>query len=127
MRKFLSITALFLLGIFVASAQNDKQVSKIMGDLQQACQMTADQSAKVQPMVQNFAKIKAQNKQQYGADKASLKAANETNRKNLKANLLTVLSQSQMDQYEAYLKQQHEEKKAAKSGNGGGAQQGGGE
>jgi len=108
MRKFLSITALFLLGIFVASAQNDKQVSKIMGDLQQACQMTADQSAKVQPMVQNFAKIKAQNKQQY-------------------ANLLTVLSQSQMDQYEAYLKQQHEEKKAAKSGNGGGAQQGGGE
>jgi hypothetical protein len=119
MKKFLSIAALFLMGMIAANAQDDKQVSKMMDQLQQGCQMTPDQAAKVKPMVQSFVSIKLQNKKQYADDKPALKAANETNRKNLKANLLTVLSSTQMGQYEAYVKQQREEKKGMNSGSSG--------
>jgi len=123
MKKLLSIAAIFLMGILAANAQDDKQVNKMMDQLQNGCQMTPDQAAKVKPMVQNFVNVKMQNKKQYADDKTGLKAANESNRKNLKANLLTVLSTTQVGQYEVYVKQQKEEKKEMKSGNNSGSGQ----
>jgi hypothetical protein len=85
MKKYLSTTLLLLSAIMFSCAQGntqEKRVTKMMNDLQQACQLTADQSAKVQPMVQTFVKIAADNKQKYAGDKNARKSANESNRAN---------------------------------------------
>ncbi len=130
MKKIVAIAMVLLAGIMVSNAQakrEDKQVTKIMNNLQQACQLTPDQATKIQPMAESFVNTRMANRQKYAGDKASLKTANQTNRQNFKANLATVLSADQIKQYEAYVKQQDQQKRAGGAGRSGGEGDDGGQ
>ena len=110
MKKYFLILVVFLFaGITFAGAQNargQKQVDRIMNNLQQACQPTPGQSSRMLPMVQNFVNIRMQNRKKYAANQDAFRAANQDNMKNFRANLATVLSPQQMQQFKAYMKQQ---------------------
>jgi hypothetical protein len=124
MKKYISIAVAFLIGVITLNAQNaphavvsqDKQVTRLMAELQQACQLTPEQATKVQPIVQSFVNTRAANRQQYGSDKTSLHTANQSNMKNFKASLSTVLSADQMNAYEQYKKQRKGMKRGGESG-----------
>jgi hypothetical protein len=96
----------------------EKQVAKLMEDFQEACKLTPDEAAKVQPIVQTFVNARIASIKQYGQDKQSLKPAMETNRKNFKASLSAVLSPDQMNAFEQYMKQKVEERRNANGQDG---------
>jgi hypothetical protein len=97
----------------------EKQVAKLMEDFQEACKLTPDEVAKVQPIVQTFVNARIASIKQYGDDKQSLKPAMETNRKNFIATLSVVLSPDQMNAFEQYMKQKAEERRNANGQDGG--------
>jgi Tfp pilus assembly protein PilV len=107
MKKYLSVIVLSFAAITLSFAQNakeDKRVNKIMNDMQQACNLSPDQAAKVQPIVENYVQVKVENGHKY-ASKDSLKMANQENLKNFKKDLLTVITPEQVKQYYVFEKQ----------------------
>ena len=97
----------------------EKQVAKLMADIQEACKLSPDQAPKIQPIVQTFVNARISSIKQYGEDKQSLKTAMETNRKNFKTSLSTVLTPDQMTALEQYMKQKAEARRKADNQDGG--------
>jgi len=127
LKKYLWIAVVLLAGIVACNSGNknganmssEKQVEKLMGDMQEACKLTPDQVTKVQPIVQTFVNARISSVQQYGEDKQALKSAMETNRKNFKASLSAVLTPDQMTAFEQYVKQRAEARRKADGQDGG--------
>jgi hypothetical protein len=126
MKRYIMILVVLLAGIIACNSDKksggslppEKQVAKLMDDLQEACKLTPEAAAKVQPIVQTFVNARIASKKQYGEDKQSLKPAMETNRKNFKTSLSTVLSPEQMTAFEQYMKQKAEERRNANAQDG---------
>ncbi len=119
MKKIVAIIALFFAGVVFVSAQEanqNKRVGKIMNRIEQACHPSNEQASKVLFFVQQFVKTARDNKQRYGNDKVSLKAANKVNKQNFKENLSQILTPEQMNQLAAY--KSNERKQATQGADG---------
>ncbi len=108
MKKFVSIIALFFATtVFVYAQQDARQVnrvSKIMANIEKACNLSNEQASKVLPVVQFFVKTSFENRKQYANDKNALQAARKTTRQNFKESMAKVLTPDQMKQLEQYMK-----------------------
>jgi cytochrome c553 len=118
MKKLILTLGIVLSGIAFVQAQanesSDKNFTVTMNTINTACHLTADEMTKIKPFVTQFVQTKEANKQKLGGNPEGLKAANRTNNQQFKSNLQTVLSDDQMTQLTAYMKQQ---RAAAKKNN----------
>ena len=117
MKKNISIIAALCLGlVFGCSKTNreQKQVTKIMDMIQQTCQPTPGQAAKLHPLVQNFVHTRTENMEKYNNDRQGFINAMQAARKTLKDSLTVLLSPQQMQQLEQHIQNN------SQKGNGGG-------
>lgn len=93
--------------LLAAGCSNDnKRETKIIANMNAACQLTPDQKSKVAPLIEDFLKVKRSNEDQYASDPAGLKKANEANRQDYLKKLQTVLSPEQYEEFQAYTAKQ---------------------
>ncbi|HXB12052.1 MAG TPA: hypothetical protein VNZ45_08715 [Bacteroidia bacterium] len=126
MKRYIMVAFVLLAGIIgcnsdkknAANMDPEKQVARLMADFQEACKLSPDQVAKVQPIVQTFVNARIASVRQYGEDKQSLKPAMEANRKNFKESLSVVLTPEQMTAFEQYMKQKAEARRNANQDGG---------
>ena len=112
MKKLILTLGIFLSGIVCLQAQEaqggnqDKQVANITSKLTTACHLTSDQVTKIQPFVKQFVQTRNDNKEKLSSNKEALKTANKANRQQLAANLKTILSADQMQEFKSWMQQQ---------------------
>lgn len=85
MKKILLTAGICMLSFLGVQAQStstsgptvDQRVDNMLKKLTTTCNLTPDQVTKAKPIVEEAIKAKMANKEQYGSDKAKLKAANQ--------------------------------------------------
>jgi hypothetical protein len=114
MKKLILTIAIVLTGIFSVNAQEQSgPADRMVNDYTNAAQLTPDQAAKIKPMLDNFITVRKTNKEKYANDANGLKAANKTNKENLKAQLKTVLTAEQIEKLDEYQKMKKERQEKA--------------
>lgn len=117
MKKLIVTLGIFLSAVLGVQAQQanvsvEKQVTHLTGKITDACHLTADQTTKIKPFVQQFVEARKADKDKYANDQNGMKSAMKTNRMQLENNLKTVLSADQMTALHNYWKEQRKERKA---------------
>jgi len=128
MKKIILTAGICMVSLFYAQAQQanakasipfDQKVNKMVGVLTATCKLSADQVAKVQPIIAQAMKEKMANREQYSTDKQKLKAANQATRKETNEKLDAILTpeqQSKLAAFEQQRKAQIQKNKAAGTG-----------
>jgi len=113
---------LLVIGCNNEQKQVDKMTTKLVGKINSVCQLTPDETTKLQPIVGNFLKLRKANKDKFGSDMDAFKKANESNRKSFIDTLKTILTPDQFEKLKTAFQQQR-----AKQNEQGGDQDGGGQ
>jgi hypothetical protein len=124
MKKLLLTLGIVLVGIACNNGQKqaDKMTSKLVEKINSVCQLTPVQTSKIQPLAENFIKLRKANKDKFGSDQDAFRKANESNRNTFVDSLKSILSPDQYDKLKTFFQQQR-----AKNGQGGGDQENGGQ
>ncbi len=83
------------------SAKVERSTEKIISKLKEVCNINEEQTRRVRPFVETYAKACAANKEKYAKDPDGLKLANKTAIDNYIEQLKTVLSPDQIQEYVA--------------------------
>lgn len=118
MKKYIFYFAASVMALIMGCSRNtqQKQVDKLMGNIQQACQLTPDQVNKIRPMVQVFVDARMAARKKYGDDQDAMRKYADSARKDFKTKLSTVLSQDQMQQLMQHMKEQREQRRSRQPG-----------
>lgn len=130
MRKIILTTGILFGSLLCVQAQQttsstqptfNQRVEKMLNKLTTTCSLTPDQVEKARPIVAETIKARMANQQQYGSDKAKLKAANEAVLTKENAKINAILNADQQTKLAAYEK--HREEVAEKRNSSSGDQQ----
>jgi predicted component of type VI protein secretion system len=125
MKKLALFLGILLIGIGCNSGtssekKEETRASKIISKMNTICQLTSDQSARLQPIVENFIKTKIDNRDKYASDQTALRKADSTNRTNYVDSLRKILTP---DQFEKLKSARKMNKQDGKGGDNGGEQE----
>ncbi len=125
MKKLALFLGILLIGIGCNSGtssekKEETRASKIISKMTTICQLTSDQSARLQPIVENFIKTKIDNRDKYASDQTALRKADSTNRTNYVDSLRKILTP---DQFEKLKSARKMNKQDGKGGDNGGEQE----
>lgn len=118
MKKYIFVFAALVMALIMGCSRNNaqKQVDKLMNNIQQGCQLTPDQANKVRPMVQDFVNARIAARKKYGDDQEAIRKFADSARKDFKNKLGTVLSKDQMQQLMQHMKEQRDQRRAQQPG-----------
>lgn len=118
MKKYIFVFASLVMALIIGCSHNNpqKQVDKLMDNIQHGCQLTPDQVNKIKPMVQDFVSARIAARKKYGDNQDAMRKFADSARKDFKTKLSTVLSDDQMQQLMAHMKQEHDQKRAQQPG-----------
>ena len=116
MKKLILTCSLLIAGVCIAFSQAKTQApapapapasanaggaEKMMAKMKSIITLTPDQEAKIKPMMETFAKAKAENKTKYATDPKAMKEANEKAKETYKSQIKTVLTPDQQEKMKA--------------------------
>ncbi|HTA28265.1 MAG TPA: hypothetical protein VK809_10775 [Bacteroidia bacterium] len=128
MKKLALFLGIILIGIGCNSGastekKEETRASKAVSKMNTICQLTPDQSAKLQPIVENFIKTKIENKDKYANDQSALRKADSTNRTNYVDSLRKILTPDQFEKLKSARNQAKMNKQDGKGGGDNGGEQ----
>lgn len=122
MKKLILTFGILLIGIGCSNTQKqeEKMKAKLIDKINSVCQITPDETNKIEPIAENFIKQRKATKDKYGNDKDAFKKANQLNRVQFMDTLKTILSPEQFEKLKTAFQQQ----RAKQEGQGGEQQEG---
>lgn len=123
-KKIILLVGIILVGIGCNNEQKkmDKMTNKLLTRINNACQLSSDQTAKIKPLTEHFIELRKATKDKYSNDQEAFKSAMEINRSKFLDSLQTILTPDQFEKLKTSFQQQR-----AKQNGQDGNQQGGGQ
>ncbi len=121
MKKIVIFYGILIIGVGCNSGtqkNEENRAAKVISKMTAICQLTPDQSAKLEPIVETFIKTKVDNRDKYASDQPALRKADSVNKRHYIDTLKKILTPDQFEKFKAARAQMKANKNAGQDNGG---------